>query len=56
MNHGTEDIFIAKDTSSAKEKLERSIASNRKISVGEVIQECDIHMFSRDGFKWSEKN
>ena len=54
---GTEDIFIAKDTSSAKEKLERSIASNRKISVGEVIQECDIHMLSPgDGFKWSEKN
>ena len=54
---GTEDIFIAKDTSSAKEKLERSIASNRKISVGEVIQESDIHMLSPgDGFKWSEKN
>lgn len=54
---GTEDIFIVQDTSSAKEKLERSIASNRKISVGEVIQECDIHMLSPgDGFKWSEKN
>ena len=54
---GTEDIFIAQDTSSAKEKLERSIASNRKISVGEVIQECDIHMLSPgDGFKWSEKS
>tara|TARA_B100002052_G_scaffold37199_1_gene29304 strand:+ start:13968 stop:15005 length:1038 start_codon:yes stop_codon:yes gene_type:complete len=54
---GIEDIFIVQDTSSTKEKLERSIASNRKISIGEVIQECDIHMLSPgDGFKWTEKN
>jgi sialic acid synthase len=54
---GTEDIFIVKDTSTAKEKLERSIASNRKINIGEVINECDIHMLSPgDGFKWAEKN
>lgn len=54
---GTEDISIVQDTSSAKEKLERSIASNRKINIGEVINECDIHMLSPgDGFKWAEKN
>jgi len=53
---GTEDIFIVPDTASAKEKLERSIASNRQINVGEVIKECDIHMLSPgDGFKWTEK-
>ena len=53
---GIEDMFVVQDTSSAKEKLERSIASNRKINVGEVINECDIHMLSPgDGFKWSEK-
>ncbi len=54
---GTEDMFIVQDTSSAKEKLERSIASNRKISVGEEINKCDIHMLSPgDGFKWIEKD
>jgi sialic acid synthase len=54
---GTEDIFIVKDTSTAKEKLERSIASNRKIGIGEEINECDIHMLSPgDGFKWIEKH
>ena len=54
---GTEDMFIVQDTSSAKEKLERSIASNRKIGIGEEINECDIHMLSPgDGFKWIEKH
>ena len=54
---GTEDMFIVQDTSSAKEKLERSIASNRKIGIGEVINECDIHMLSPgDGFKWIDKD
>jgi sialic acid synthase len=54
---GTEEMFIVQDTSSAKEKLERSIASNRKIGVGEEINKCDIHMLSPgDGFKWIEKD
>jgi len=54
---GTEDIFIVPDTASAKEKLERSIATNRKINAGEVIIESDIHMLSPgDGFKWRDKS
>ena len=54
---GTDDIFIVPDTASSKEKLERSIASNRKINAGEVINESDIHMLSPgDGFKWSDKS
>ena len=54
---GTEDIFIAPDTASAKEKLERSIATNRKINAGEVITESDIHMLSPgNGFKWRDKS
>lgn len=53
---GSKDIFIVPDTASAKDKLERSIASNRQINAGEVINECDIHMLSPgDGFKWSQK-
>ena len=54
---GTENIFIVPDTASAKEKLERSIATNRKINAGEVIIESDIHMLSPgDGFKWRDKS
>lgn len=53
---GIEDIFIVKDTETAKIKLERSIATNRSMKVGEIITEKDIHMLSPgDGFKWSEK-
>ena len=54
---GSEDIFIVPDTAAAKEKLERSIATNRKINAGEVITESDIHMLSPgDGFKWRDKS
>ena len=54
---GNEDIFIVPDTAAAKEKLERSIATNRKINAGEVITESDIHMLSPgDGFKWRDKS
>jgi sialic acid synthase len=52
---GVEDVFIAESTVSAKHKLERSIATNREIQVGEVIQEADLHLLSPgDGFKWHE--
>jgi sialic acid synthase len=54
---GTEDVFIAESTVSAKHKLERSIATNRHIAAGEIIQESDLHLLSPgDGFKWHEKN
>ena len=54
---GNEDIFIVPDTAAAKEKLERSIATNKKINTGEVITESDIHMLSPgDGFKWRDKS
>lgn len=54
---GIEDIFIVPETAVAKEKLERSIASKRKIKAGEIIKEEDIHMLSPgDGFKWAERN
>lgn len=54
---GVEDIFIVPETAVAKEKLERSIASKRKIKAGEIIKEEDIHMLSPgDGFKWAERN
>lgn len=54
---GTEDIYIDKSVAGSKEKLERSIASNRFIKAGEVITEDDIHMLSPgDGFKWVQKD
>lgn len=54
---GEEDIFIVDDTTAAKHKLERSIASKRLIKKGEVITEKDIHLLSPgDGVKWSEKD
>jgi sialic acid synthase len=57
MSLGVEDIFISDDVAKNKEKLERSIASNRDIKAGEVISENDIHMLSPgDGYKWIDKN
>ncbi len=54
---GTEDLYIDKSVVGAKEKLERSIASNRLIKAGEVITEDDIHMLSPgDGLKWAQKD
>jgi len=53
---GVEDIFIEPEAAQAKEKLERSIASNKMIKSGTVITEHDIHMLSPgDGFKWVER-
>lgn len=53
---GQEDLFVCDDVQSAKEKLERSIASLRKILPGEVITEKDIHLLSPgDGIKWADK-
>ena len=54
---GTEDIYIDKSVASAKEKLERSIATRRKLCAGETISEQDLHMLSPgDGYKWSQRN
>jgi len=55
MSFGKDDIFIDPSVQVAKEKLERSIATNRIIKKGEVISEKDLHLLSPgDGFKWSE--
>jgi 3-deoxy-D-glycero-D-galacto-nononate 9-phosphate synthase len=56
MSFGVEDIFIEEGTQSAREKLERSIATKRPIKKGEKIEESDVHMLSPgDGFKWRDK-
>lgn len=56
MSLGVEDIFIEEDVKGSKVKLERSIATKRKIKKGEKITINDIHLLSPgDGFRWSEK-
>jgi sialic acid synthase len=53
---GKEEIFIEPGVKAAKNKLERSIASNKTLLAGTVITENDIHLLSPgDGFKWSQK-
>ncbi len=57
MAFGKEELFIDPSVQVAKEKLERSIATNRTIHIGETILESDLHLLSPgDGFKWAEKN
>lgn len=57
LSMGKEDLYIEPDVKASKDKLERSIASNRLIKKGEVIQKEDIHMLSPgDGYKWNEKD
>lgn len=52
---GKEDLYIDKNVGSAREKLERSIATLRTMKAGEIITEADLHMLSPgDGYKWSE--
>ena len=54
---GREELYIDESVASSKEKLERSIASKRDISAGEIITENDIHMLSPgNGFKWINKD
>jgi sialic acid synthase len=57
MSMGIRDIFISESVKGSKNKLERSIASNRDLKAGDIITEKDIHLLSPgDGFKWSERN
>lgn len=52
---GTKDLYIDKSVTASKVKLERSIATNKRLDVGHVIQLNDLHMLSPgDGYKWSQ--
>ncbi|MDD2635561.1 MAG: N-acetylneuraminate synthase family protein [Bacteroidales bacterium] len=54
---GVQDVFISDGVVESKAKLERSIATNRKIKAGEKFSENDIHMLSPGiGYKWDERN
>lgn len=57
LSFGVQDIFVANSVGSSREKLERSIASRKKLPAGHRISEDDIHLLSPgDGFKWSQKD
>jgi 3-deoxy-D-glycero-D-galacto-nononate 9-phosphate synthase len=56
MSFGKEDIFIEEEVAKSRAKLERSIATNREIKMGEIISDGDIHLLSPgDGFKWNQR-
>lgn len=54
---GKEELFIDQSVASSKIKLERSIATNKNLTIGDIITEADLHMLSPgDGFKWAQAN
>ena len=56
MEVGEEKIYIAEGVQAAKQKLERSIATNKVIEKGAIISESDLHLLSPgDGYKWNER-
>lgn len=57
MSMGKEELFICDDVKTAKEKLERSIATIRQLKEGHILSENDIHLLSPgSGYKWNERN
>ncbi|MGY0408301.1 MAG: N-acetylneuraminate synthase family protein [Polaribacter sp.] len=57
LSMGSENIYIANSVETARKKLERSIATLRKIPAGAIITEKDIHLLSPgDGVKWENKS
>lgn len=56
MSLGKEELFIDPAVSTAKKKLERSIATKRAIKKGEVIKESDLQLLSPgDGIQWNQR-
>lgn len=54
---GKEELYIDDNVIAAKDKLERSIACNRTLEVGDIITENDLHLLSPgDGYKWIDKD
>lgn len=53
---GEKAIFVNEKVQATRIKLERSVASSRTISAGEILTENDLHMLSPgDGYKWAER-
>ena len=57
LSMGKKDIFIEPAVKETKIKLERSLAVNKNIDKGAVINEADLHLLSPgDGYRWLEKD
>jgi len=57
LSMGKKDIFIEPAVKENKIKLERSLAVNKNIDKGAVINEADLHLLSPgDGYRWLEKD
>ena len=53
---GKKELFIEPGVEQTRLKLERSVASNRLIREGEIIEEKDICLISPgDGFRWRDR-
>lgn len=56
MGFGRKELFIEEGVSSAKEKLERSLAAKNGLKSGQIIKESDLFLLSPGtGFKWAER-
>jgi 3-deoxy-D-glycero-D-galacto-nononate 9-phosphate synthase len=56
MSMGENDIFVSDGARSAKNKLERSVATRKQIKRGEIIQENDLQLLSPGmGLNWSDR-
>ncbi|WP_203295071.1 N-acetylneuraminate synthase family protein [Luteirhabdus pelagi] len=54
---GKEEMFIEPGVAAARTKLERSVATKRDLSPGDIIAEEDIHLLSPgDGVKWIDRS
>jgi sialic acid synthase len=54
---GKAELKIEEDVKAARHKLERSLATNKDLKAGDVIQIEDIHLLSPgDGYKWVQKD
>ncbi|MGM0933357.1 MAG: N-acetylneuraminate synthase family protein [Bacteroidota bacterium] len=56
MSLGEENLFLQPDVKAVKEKLERSLATNKSLPAGDKVTEADIHLLSPGtGFRWSDR-
>lgn len=54
---GTEQMLVPEAVRETRDKLQRSIATNRPLVKGCVLQESDLHMLSPgDGFTWADRS
>jgi sialic acid synthase len=54
---GKDELFLEPSVASAKNKLERSVATRKNMKAGDVLNEDDIHLLSPGiGYLWAERD